>query len=92
MNNYDFLQYMSYIISSAKGCLKEPKIYGPFRIVDSIEVLINLLEKNNINVDNEIKTIAKNIHNKKLSFMEDENEFVQMLDEVTIDIIEAINN
>ena len=91
MNKYDILDYIAYIVSSAKGCIKEPKIYGSFRLVDSIEKLIILLEKHNIVIDDDIKKIIKKIQNEKLSFMTDEEHFILMLDEVTSDLIETIN-
>lgn len=91
MNREDLLNYIASIVSSAKGCLKEPKIYGPFRLVDSIEMLIKLLERNNIKIDQSILKIVKEINNKKLSFMEDESSFTEMLDKVTFDLIEEMN-
>ncbi|MGI6485911.1 MAG: DUF6092 family protein [Tepidanaerobacteraceae bacterium] len=33
MNKRDILDYMAYVVSSAKGCINEPKMYGPFRLV-----------------------------------------------------------
>lgn len=91
MNKYDILDYIAYIVSSAKCCIKEPKIYGSFRLVDSIEKLIILLEKHNIVIDDDIKKIIEKIQNEKLSFMTDEEHFILMLDEVTSDLIETIN-
>ena len=48
MNKRDILDYMAYVVSSAKGCINEPKMYGPFRLVDSIEKFMNHLLKNTI--------------------------------------------
>ena len=38
MNQKDVLKLFSYMITSARGCVDEPKLYGPFRLVDSIDV------------------------------------------------------
>lgn len=91
MNREDLLNYLAYIISSAKGCLKEPKIYGPFRLVDSIELLIKLLQKNNITIDQSILKIVQKMNAEKLSFMEDESSFIEMLDKVTFDLLNELN-
>lgn len=90
MNRDDLLNYLSFIISSAKGCLKEPKIYGPFRLVESLDKLIKILEKNNILIDELVLNIAQKINYGKSSFMEDESAFIEMLDEITFDLINAL--
>lgn len=36
---------LSYIISGARGCVDEPKSYGPVRLVDSASRLIALMNR-----------------------------------------------
>ncbi|MGI6485906.1 MAG: DUF6092 family protein [Tepidanaerobacteraceae bacterium] len=92
MNKRDILDYMAYVVSSAKGCINEPKMYGPFRLVDSIEKFMALLKKYNLFDDEEVNRVAEKIANEKLSVMTDEEKFISMLDEVTFELIEILKN
>jgi hypothetical protein len=90
MDKRDILDYMAYIVSSAKGCINEPKMYGPFRLVDSIEKFMNLLAKYKLIDDDDINKVAEKIASEKFSVMTDEEKFISMLDEVTFDLIEIL--
>ncbi len=90
MDKRDILDYMAYIVSSAKGCINEPKMYGPFRLVDSIEKFMNLLTKYKLVDDEDINKVAEKIANEKFSVMTDEEKFIAMLDEVAFDLIDIL--
>ena len=81
---YDLL---SYIATSARGCIDEPKLYGPLRLIETMEKLIKLLG------DEESKEVYKDIesqiHENKYSVMNDEEEFVELLDEIVKKLVNA---
>ena len=90
MNKRDLLDLLAFIISSAKGCINEPKMYGPFRLVDSISRIIEMLKKNGIPIDDDINKIVEKINNEKYSLMEDERQFISMLEKVSLELLELI--
>jgi len=77
----------AYMLTSARGCVDEPKIYGPLRLADSVSRLYYLLKENNLINDESIGSIIKKIDEKKSSCMTDEQEFINMLDEVIDDLV-----
>jgi len=75
------------MITSARGCVDEPKIYGPFRLIDSISKLYSILKENDLIENKEVSKIIGKIEEKKYSCMTDEKEFVTMLDDVIDDFV-----
>ena len=92
MNKKEIIKLFTYMVTSARGCLDEPKIYGPFRLIDSISKLYSVLKENNLIENKEVSKIIEKIEEKKYSCMTDEKEFVTMLDEVIDDFVTLVNN
>ncbi|MGM0405583.1 MAG: DUF6092 family protein [Thermoplasmatota archaeon] len=75
---FDLLCYMS---SSAKGLVDEPKLYGPLRLLESMERIIDVLESNDMS--NEFYTkLKEEIKENKYTVMQDEEEFVESIDNI----------
>lgn len=79
------------MVTSARGCVDEPKIYGPFRLIDSMSRLYSILKENNLTGNEEVSKIIEKIDEKKYSCMTDEKEFVTMLDDVIDDFVTLVN-
>ncbi|MDH5695374.1 MAG: DUF6092 family protein [Dehalococcoidia bacterium] len=86
---YDLLKLFCYIITSARGCLDEPKLYGPFRLVDSVERLITLLDSEGL-ADDFLKKERAKIEKNKYLVMQDEKGFTKFLDELVIDFTKKL--
>ena len=82
MDKKEAIKIITYLITSARGCIDEPKIYGSFRLVDSASKLYSALKTHGLIDDHEIAKVISIIDEKKYSCMFDENEFVEMLDRV----------
>jgi len=91
MDEKEIIKLFAYMVTSARGCVDEPKIYGPLRLVDSISKLYGILEKNNLIGNEEVSKIIEKIEEKKYSCMTDEKEFVTMLDNVIDDFVALLN-
>lgn len=77
---FDLFCYMS---SSAKGLLDEPKSYGPLRLVESMERLIEIIEKNEFFQEKEVYSeIKEKIKEEKHTVMTDEERFEKFLDDL----------
>ncbi len=87
MDRNSIVKMFAYIITSARGCIDEPKIYGSFRLVDSASKLFYLLKENGLINDKEIEKIINKIDEKKYSCMSDEQEFIDMIDDVISDLV-----
>jgi len=86
---YELLKLFCYMITSARGCVEEPKLYGPFRLIDSMERLISLLDTQGLADDFLRKEQAKIEENKYL-VMQDAKGFTKFLDELVIDFTQKL--
>ena len=91
INEKVFLKLISYMVTSARGCIDEPKIYGSFRLLDSVSKLYYVLKDNNMIDDNKIEDIVNEIDKHKYSCITDEEEFVNSLDDILNNLIEILN-
>lgn len=87
MDRNEVLKILAYILTSARGCIDEPKIYGPLRLADTAVRLFYLLKDNNLIADKEINKIIDYIDENKSSCMSGEQEFIDMLDKVIDDLV-----
>jgi hypothetical protein len=91
MDEKEIIKLFTYMVTSARGCVDEPKIYGPFRLIDSISKLYSILKENDLIENKEVSKIIGKIEEKKYSCMTDEKEFVTMLDDVIDDFVTLFN-
>lgn len=85
----EFFELLCYILTSARGLMDEPKMYGPFRLVDTASRLISILEKHGM-ADNFLKREREKIDEGKCSVMESEEKFREFLDELILDFTEEL--
>jgi hypothetical protein len=86
---YDLLKLFCYIVTSARGCVEEPKLYGPLRLIDSVERIITLLDNEGL-ADGFLKRERTKIEENKYILMEDEEGFIKFLDELVIDFTKKL--
>ncbi|MGQ9676980.1 MAG: DUF6092 family protein [Chloroflexota bacterium] len=77
---YDLIGYM---VSAAKELVIDPKMYGPFRLVDATSRFIELLEKAGL-ADDFMASLREYIDQEKFSLMTDEAGFIAFLDELVV--------
>jgi len=87
----EIIKLFTCMVTSARGCVDEPKIYGPFQLIDSISKLYSILKENNFLGNEEASKIIEKIEEKKYSCMTDEKEFVTMLDDIVDDFVTLLN-
>lgn len=75
----EVLYLISYIVTSARGCVDEPKLYGPYRLLDTTVRIINLLKKYGI-TGKELDNILKIIESGKDYVMTNTDEFIKTID------------
>lgn len=75
------IKLLCFMISSAHGLLDEPKLYGPRRLVDAAEKLLELLEGTDI-YDPSWRELANHIRSGKNHMQRDEDYSREFLDSV----------
>lgn len=76
---------LCYMAASARGLVNEPKMYGPFRLVDAATRLIEIMERMRV-AGEFLLAVKERIDAFKYSVMEDEDAFVRGVDEVVTEL------
>jgi hypothetical protein len=76
---------LSFLITSARGCVDEPSLYGPLRLVEAASRLIEIMEETRTKekINEQIISMKELIEEKKNEVMYNEEEFVNFLDELS---------
>ena len=78
----EFIGLICYLITSARGLVKEPKIYGPSRLVEAARRLIHLADECGIRHAC-LAEVAQHIEEGRLeALQEGEEAFVRFLDKL----------
>jgi len=87
----EHFQLLAFLITSARGCVDEPVLYGPLRLVDAASRLIGIMEDEGKSND-EISKLKELIKEKKDLVMYDEEEFIRFLDELSKELGKIIKS
>lgn len=87
----DFFNLLAFLVTSARNCVEEPKLYGPFRLIDGASRLIEILEQADI-ADEFLVEIRKKIDDNKYSVMGDKDEFIKFLDNLILDFVDKLKS
>ncbi len=86
-----YFELLSFLITSARGLIDEPQIYGPLRLLDAAAKLINIMEKEGRLTD-ELREIRQLILEKSDLVIRDEKAFIEFLDELSLKLARIIKN
>ena len=82
---------LAFMIASAMGCMNEPPIYGPLRLIEAMEKLIDFANRNDFDQDSRLLVIKHRIEEDKSLCMYDEEAFASMLREIGLIVTELIS-
>jgi hypothetical protein len=74
-----------YMLTSARGLIEEPQLYGPFRLLDGVSRLCGILEKKDIGYGDFFSELKEKIDEKKYTVISDEDAFIRMMDDAVLD-------
>jgi len=81
-NDYLF-EIATFLATSAQGCLGEPPLYGPFRLLDALSKLADFPEyATGLSPDPFLKKIKAVVDEKKFLVMYDVDGFKRAIDEI----------
>jgi hypothetical protein len=75
---------VGYMLTSARGLIDEPQLYGPFRLIDGVSRLCGLLVENTKHGDF-FANLKEKIDEGKFLVMTDRDAFVKLLDDAVLD-------
>ena len=88
MNNTDMyrglFELTGYMLTSARGLIEEPQLYGPFRLLDGVTRLCGILEKEDSGYGDFFSELKAKINEKKYTLMTDEDAFIRLMDDAVI--------
>ncbi len=77
-------ELLVFLITSARGCVDEPKLYGTFRLVDGASKLIGfVLENHPQRSEGFLRDLKEEIDERKLSLMTDREGYIEFLSDIT---------
>ncbi|MFN3267793.1 MAG: DUF6092 family protein [Zestosphaera sp.] len=85
----EHFKLLAFLITSARGCVDEPHLYGPLRLVDAASKLINIMRLEGKTIEG-LEKIQEMIEEKKHLVMHDEGEFIKFLDELVTELVKIV--
>ncbi len=83
-------QLLAFLLTSARGCIDEPPIYGPLRLIDAAEKLISILMEKYRGESTELKEIRNKIEKARNLVLTNEEEFIKTLDDLVVSLSKII--
>jgi hypothetical protein len=80
----DLFELIGYMLTSARGLIDEPQLYGPFRLLDGVSRLCASLDED-AGYDDFFSRLKQKIDERKFLVMTDIDGFVKLLDEAVLD-------
>ncbi len=82
----NIIDFIAYMLTSARGLIDEPAIYGPFRLLDGVSRLCETMIEHHHDDEEFLRNLKGKIDEKKFSVMTDRETFISMMDEVVLDV------
>jgi hypothetical protein len=80
---------LSFLVSSARGCVDEPALYGSLRLIDAAARLIDIMQGEGL-VNDDLIRLRELIKEKMDLVMYDEEGFVEFLDYVSQELVRIV--
>jgi hypothetical protein len=82
----EFFELTCYMVTSARNLIQENKLYGPFRLVDAVSRLIDVLQKLDLKSPR-LEAIQKQIEEGKYMVMESDEKFTDFLETLVMSLV-----
>lgn len=87
----EHFKLLAFLITSARGCVDEPLLYGPLRLVDAASKLIDIMRLEGKAVE-KLDEIQRMINEGKHLVMYDEEAFIRLLDDLVKELVNLIKD
>ena len=82
----EFFELVCYMVTSARNLIIENKLYGPFRLIDAVSRLVDIVQKLDLNSPR-LQAIQKQIEEGKYTVMENEEDFTVFLENLVMALV-----
>lgn len=82
----EFFELACYMVTSARNLIPETKLYGPFRLIDAVSRLTDILQKLDLKSPR-LEAIQKRIEEGKYKVMESEEQFTAFLENLVMGLV-----
>jgi len=80
----DVFELLAFLVTSARLCVDEPRLYGTFRLVDGASRLLGFVLKSDQSEDKQtLQQLKDEIDEKKLLLTTDQEAYLNFLDDLT---------
>lgn len=91
----DLIFLISYLVTSARELIDDPKSYGPLRLMEATKRLISIMRSSGLS-DANLEAVVREIDEGRLSQRMDQNEeeiaqTIKLLDLVVLKVLDAVN-
>jgi hypothetical protein len=76
------LELLTYLGSSARGSIDEPRLYGPLRLIEAAQRVINIMDRLGVS-DTELDSLADRFIDEAMQISIDETHCTKFADEIT---------
>jgi hypothetical protein len=85
----EHFKLLAFLITSARGCVEEPHLYGSLRLVDAASKLIDIMRSEG-KTSEELEKLQKHIEEGKHLLMHSEEDFIKFLDELVKELVKIV--
>lgn len=91
----DLIFLISYLVTSARELIDDPKSYGPLRLMEATKRLISIMRSSGLS-DANLEAVVREIDEGRLSQRMDQSEeeiaqTIKLLDLVVLKVLDAVN-
>ena len=86
---FEMLTLLSYLAVSARGCVDEPPLYGPFRLVDAMSRLMQILESAELSGEGWAE-LGAYVDENKYAVVDEAADYCAFLDEVVARVVSLL--
>lgn len=84
-------QLICYMVTSACNLVQETKDYGPFRLIDAVSRLVEILSKRNL-ASPQMEELRDKIEENKYKVLEGESKFYSFLNDLVLFTLKGIDD
>lgn len=88
--DYGIFDLATYLVASARDCVDEPLIYGPLRLLEGVNRLIQMGEEDSRFHDDFLSRMGGGVSKDILKVMSDRDEFRKALDGLLLEFAEEL--
>jgi hypothetical protein len=88
--DYDVFDLATYLVASARDCLEEPLIYGPLRMLEGVNRIILMGERDQRFHDDFLLKMRTRVSTDILKVMSDREKFEKALDDLLLEFADEL--